>query len=63
MTSSQALKQAKAASKAGGTAYVVFVPDEGRDVYDAEQMRVYAPLVFVEAAFVGGVQVSTEVAA
>lgn len=63
MTEQQAKKQAAKKSKTEGPQYVVWVFDQGRDVYDAEQARRYAPLVQVEAAFVGGLQVSCEAVA
>jgi hypothetical protein len=63
MNEKQAAKQAAKASKTEGPQYVVWVFDQGRDVFNADQMRRYAPLVHVEAAYVAGVQVSVEVAA
>ena len=63
MNAAQAHKQAAKASKAEGAQFVVYVFDEGQDVYNAEQCRLYAPLVLVEACYVAGVQVAmTEVA-
>jgi hypothetical protein len=59
----QAHKQAAKASKADGAQYVVWVFDQGRDVFNAEQARRYAPLIHVEAVYVAGVQVAQEVAA
>lgn len=58
MNVKQASKQAAQASKTGGTHFVVYVFDQGRDVFNAEQCRLYAPLIHIEAAFVGGVQVA-----
>lgn len=63
MNEKQANRQAAKASKSEGPQYVVWVFDQGRDVFNADQMRRYAPLVHVEAVYVGGVQVSVEVAA
>lgn len=60
MNAKQAAKQAARESKTQGARYVVYVPDQGRDVYDAEQARRYAPLIFIEAVYVGGVQVAAE---
>lgn len=63
MTEKQAHKQAAKDSKTLGARYVVWVFDQGRDIFDAEQARRYAPLIHIEAAYVGGVQVAQEVAA
>jgi hypothetical protein len=63
MDSKQAHKQAAKASKTEGAQYVVWVFDQGRAIYSAEQARRYAPLIHIEAAYVGGVQVAQEVAA
>lgn len=59
----EAHKQAAKSSKTNGAQFVVWVFDEGRDVYDAEQTRRYGPLLQIEAAYVAGVRVSVEVAA
>ena len=58
MNEKQAHKQAAKLSKAGGAQFVVYVFDQGQDVYDAEQCRRYAPLIVVEAAYVAGVKVA-----
>ena len=63
MNEKQAHKQAAKASKTEGAQFVVHVFDQGYDVYDAEQCRRYAPLILVEASYVAGVQVATQVAA
>lgn len=63
MNAAQANKQAAKASKTAGAQYVVWVFDEGRDVYSAEQARRYAPLIQIEAVYVGGVKMAQEVAA
>lgn len=60
MTEAQAKRQAAKQSKAEGPAFVVWVPDEGRAVWDGSQLQTWGALVFLEAAFVAGVQVSTE---
>lgn len=62
MTSSekQAHRQAARLSKTEGTQHVVWVFDQGRDVFNSDQMRRYAPLVQVEATYMAGVQISTE---
>lgn len=58
MNEKQAHKQAAKASKTEGAQFVVYVFDQGQDVYDAEQCRRYAPLIAVEACYVAGVQVA-----
>lgn len=56
-------KEAAKLSKTGGVRFVVYVFDEGGDVYTAEQARMYAPLIQIEAAYLDGVQVSTPITA
>jgi hypothetical protein len=56
MTNAQAHKLAAAQSKTLGARFVVYVPDEGADVYDAKQCAIYAPLIFVDATYVDGVK-------
>ena len=63
MNEKQAHKQAASDSKTKGAQYVVWVFDQGRDVYTSEQARIYAPLISVEAVYVGGVQVAQTIAA
>lgn len=63
MNEQQARKQAAKASKTHGPQFVVWVFDQGRDVFDGEQARRYGPLIQIEAAYVGGVEVAQEVAA
>ena len=58
MTEAQARKQAAKQSKTDGTQFVVWVFDEGRDIYNAEQARRYAPLNQIDASYVGGVEVA-----
>ncbi len=63
MNEKQARRQAATESKTSGARFVVWVFDEGRSVFDAEQTRRYGPLIQIEAAYVGGVEVATNVAA
>jgi hypothetical protein len=63
MNSKQAHKQAQQISKREGPRYVVYVFDQGQDVYDGEQARRYAPLILIEALYVDGVCVATAEAA
>lgn len=63
MTEQQARKQAAKASNFEGPQYVVWVFDQGRDVFNADQMRRYAPLVHVEHVYIGGVDIPQEVVA
>jgi hypothetical protein len=60
MNAAQANKQAAKASKTDGAQYVVWVFDQGRDIFNADQARRYGPLVQVEAVFIGGAQVASE---
>lgn len=57
MKSEQAEKQAAKASRTGVSQFVVWVFDEGRQIFDAEQARIWAPLIHVEAIFVNGAKV------
>lgn len=63
MTEQQAKKQAARKSNTEGPQYVVWVFDQGRDIFDADQMRRHAPLVHVEHVFIGGVDIPQEVVA
>lgn len=59
MNEKQAHATAAKQSKAGNEQrYVVYVCDQGYDVYSAEQTRMYAALIFIEAAYLKGVKVS-----
>lgn len=62
MTEAQAHKQAARESKGGDARFVVYVPDQGQDVFNADQVAKWGALVFVEATYISGVKVaSTEV--
>jgi hypothetical protein len=63
MNTKQAHTQAAATSKTQGARYVVYVFDQGQDVYTGEQVRIYAPLILIEALYVDGVCVATAEAA
>ena len=58
MTSQQAHKQAAKQSKTAGAQYVVYVFDQGTDIYNAEQCRRYAPLIQIDACYIDGVLVA-----
>jgi len=60
MNTKQAHKQAAKDSKDGAARYVVYVFDEGANVYDAEQARIYAPLIAIEAVYLNGVQIASQ---
>lgn len=60
MNEAQANKQAARQSKTQGARYVVYVPDQGRDIYSAEQARRYVSLIFIEAVYLDGVKVAAE---
>lgn len=51
-------KAAAEASKAGNAMFVVYVPDEGEQVYTAEQMKIWQAFVMLEASYVCGKRVS-----
>lgn len=59
----RAHKQAAKASKTDGVHFVVYVFDQGYDVFNAAQAKTYGPLIIIEATYVGGIQVSQQVAA
>lgn len=56
-------KQAAKESQSGGVRYVVYVPDEGGQVFDAQQVKAYGSLVFVEAVYIAGSKVADSVVA
>jgi hypothetical protein len=60
MNTKQAMKEATKLSKDGSTRFVVWVFDQGREIFDAEQARIYAKFIQVEATFLGGVQIAHE---
>ena len=57
MDEQTAAETAAGASKTAGIRYVVYVPDQGRAVFNAAQMKTWGPFVHVEAVFVAGVRV------
>jgi hypothetical protein len=62
MDKQQAAKIAAKKSNFEGPQYVVWVFDQGRDVFNGEQARRYAPLIHIEAVYIGGVDIPQEVA-
>ena len=62
MTEQHANKQAAIRSKKEGAQYVVWVFDQGREIFDADQARRYSQCIHVEAVYVDGAQVSKEMA-
>jgi hypothetical protein len=58
--STTAHQKAAAASKDGNTRFVVYVPDQGADVFTKEQMRIWAGFVFAEAAYLNGALIAAE---
>lgn len=53
------MERAAQQSQLGEQRFVVYVPDDCRyDVFNAEQCRRWAPLIFIEATFVAGQMVS-----
>lgn len=59
MKEAQAHKQAASASKTEGLQFVVYVFDEGNDVYSAAQALMYQQLVILEAAYLDGVKLTS----
>lgn len=62
MNAKQATKEASKLSKDGSIRFVVWVFDQGREIFDAEQARIYQKFIQIEAAYLGGVQISHETA-
>lgn len=58
MNAKQAAKDAAKQSKDGAVRFVVWVFDQGRDVYNADQAKRYAACIDVEAAYLNGVQIA-----
>jgi hypothetical protein len=58
MKQAAANKEAAAKSKDGQMRLVVWVFDQGREVVDTEQARMYAAFYTVEAVFLNGVQLA-----
>jgi hypothetical protein len=58
MNAAQANKQAARESKTQGARYVVWVFDQGRDVYSREQVRTYSQFLSIESLWVDGVKVA-----
>ena len=50
-------------SLTNGSAFVVYVPDSGYEVYDREQAAIWSKFVFIEATYVNGKLVATAKAA
>ena len=53
-------KQAANQSKTEGPRIVVWVFDQGREIFNLQQARMYAPMVHIEAVYVRGVQMAKE---
>lgn len=61
MNEKQANKMAAKFSKEDGEAqYIVWVFDDGRHIYNAEQVRRYQAFLTVEAVYIDGVKVAAE---
>lgn len=60
----RAHKQAARESKGGDVRFVVYVPDQGYDVVNADQRKIWGAFTFLEATYISGVMVAKmEVAA
>jgi hypothetical protein len=60
MNEKQAAKQAAKQSKSGTLAYVVYVYDQGRSVFNAEQFKTYQQFCDLEAVYKNGKVVAAE---
>ena len=58
MQTKQAQAQAAKDSKTGGARYVVWVFDQGREVYNREQVKRYSAFLQVESLFIDGVKIA-----
>ena len=58
MSAKQAENLAAKQSKTLGARYVVWVFDQGRDVYSREQVKTYSQFLSIESLFVDGVKVA-----
>lgn len=54
MTLSEARETAIKDSKIGAVRFVVFVPDQGQDVFNKAQIATYAGLVVIEETYFNG---------
>lgn len=55
-------KAAAEASKTGKSMFVVYVPDEGEQVFDTQQMIIWSRFVVLEAAYLNGQRIADMVA-
>jgi hypothetical protein len=62
MNAKQAAKDASKQSKDGSVRFIVWVFDQDREIFDAEQARIYAKFIQIEAAYLAGVQIAHETA-
>lgn len=51
-------KAAAKASQAGQPMFVVYVPDEGEQVYSSEQAKIWQGFVMIEAAYLNGQRIA-----
>jgi hypothetical protein len=58
MNAKQAAKEAAKKSKDGSVRFVVWVFDQGREIFDAEQVSIYAKFIQIEETYLGGVQIA-----
>lgn len=62
MNAKQAAKDAARQSKDGSVRFVVWVFDQGREIFDAEQARIYSKFIQIESAYLAGIQIAHETA-
>jgi len=60
MNQIQAYKQAAKQSKDGKARYVVYVYDQGREVWNGEQVSIYRKMVCIENVLLNGVEIACE---
>lgn len=58
MNEKEAARMARSLSKVDGARYIAWVFDSGREVFNREQARRYAPFCHFEAIYVDGVKVA-----
>jgi hypothetical protein len=63
MSINQLHKQAAAESRDGSTRFVVYVFDQGTEVFNAEQARIFGPLVMIEATYLAGALIASQAVA
>lgn len=63
MSINQLHKQAADENKDGSPRFVVYVFNQGTEIFNAEQARTYGPLVMIEATYLAGVLIASHAVA